>query len=80
MQRKEKEIIKSSFPIVWETLTSAEKIAIRSELTQKMGISYRTVTNWSNGVQPVNIAMKKSAANIIGRVLGVQAPYLVLFP
>lgn len=69
-----------SFPQIWETLTPAEQMELRFQLTRNGDCSRTSVFHWSKGVTPVSLGMRKKVASVMKSVLGLNVSHLTLFP
>lgn len=69
-----------TFPQIWETLTPAEQAELRYQLTRNGDCSRTTVFNWSRGVSPVSIGLRKKVASTMRSALGLNVSHITLFP
>lgn len=69
-----------TFPQIWETLSAAEQSNLRYELTKSGDASRTSVYNWSKGLCPISIGMRKKVASTISRTLGLRVSHITLFP
>lgn len=69
-----------TFPQIWETLSAAEQSNLRYELTRTGEASRTSVYNWSKGICPVSVGMRKKVASTISRTLGLNVSHITLFP
>ena len=79
MYRKES-IDARTFPQIWETLSAAEQSNLRYELTRSGEASRTSVYNWSKGICPIAVGMRKKVATTISRTLGLNVSHITLFP
>ena len=79
MYRKES-IDARTFPQIWETLSAAEQSNLRYELTRSGEASRTSVYNWSKGICPISVGMRKKVATTISRTLGLNVSHITLFP
>lgn len=81
MQSKQNSDIDArTFPQIWETLTPAEQGELRFQLTRNGDCSRVTVYNWSKGMCPASIGLRKKAASTMGKFLGKNVSHITLFP
>jgi len=69
-----------TFPEIWETLSIAEQQELRYELTRRGDCTRASVYNWSKGVCPISIALRKKVAEKINKLFGLNVSHLNLFP
>ena len=69
-----------TFQKIWETLTPAEQSNLRYELTKNGECSRTSVYNWSKGICPINVALRKKVADKMNKTLGLHVSLITLFP
>ena len=69
-----------TFPQIWETLSAAEQSNLRYELTRNGECSRTSVYNWSKGMCPISVALRKKVADKMSKTLGLRVSHITLFP
>ena len=69
-----------TFQQIWETLSAAEQSDLRYELTKNGECSRTSVYNWSKGMCPISVALRRKVADKMGKVLGLRVSHRTLFP
>lgn len=69
-----------TFPQIWETLTPAEQEELRDRLTRNGDCTRMTLFNWTRGVRPISLAMRRKVASAMNKYLGLNVSHLTLFP
>lgn len=69
-----------TFPEIWETLTQAEQEEIRDRLTRNGDCTRMSLFNWTKGVRPNSLALRRKVAAIMNKYLGLNVSHITLFP
>ena len=69
-----------TFPEIWETLTLAEQEELRDRLTRYGDCTRMTLFNWTKGVRPISLAMRRKVAAAMNKYLGLNVSHITLFP
>ncbi len=69
-----------TFQEIWKSLTNAEQSELRYELTKNGECSRTSLYNWSKGVAPINVNLRRKVASTMGRILGLRVSATTLFP
>ena len=68
-----------TFAEIWQNLSANDKSILRQRLMAGMDITRQTVDNWSKGKAPKYLDVKKRAAQIVSRTLGISCSWNTLF-
>ncbi len=81
MQRYNKETLDArTFQEIWNSLSPEEQSDLRYELTKNGECSRTSLYNWSKGVAPINVSLRRKVASTMGRILGLRVSHTTLFP
>ncbi len=81
MQSKQNSVFDArTFPQIWQGLTQSQQSELRYQLTRNADCSRQSVYNWSKGITPISLAMRKKVAATMGKTLGLNVSHITLFP
>lgn len=63
--------VSRTFVEIWAALDDKNRKLLRKEML-KLGVTSRTIDNWSKGMHPVNEITRKKACRIVCKFMGVS--------
>lgn len=69
-----------TFPEIWEKLTLAEQEELRDRLVRNGDCTRMSLYNWTKGVRPFSLALRRKVAMTMNKYLGLNVSHITLFP
>lgn len=69
-----------TFPEIWEKLTLAQQEELRDRLVRNGDCTRMSLYNWTKGVRPFSLALRRKVATYMNKYLGLNVSHITLFP